>query len=585
VTESLRRRIIQSALIVLAAVVFVVGINWGLPTRGVDPYLFGEHPVWSGRTILRLAGGWDTNSKLGSDVDLNPITRRSAIVTLNANDIQRAEIIRRYRLFSAQPDEMITMRALAQMKPAEGKLDPKLYQYGGLWIYPVGALLKGASRIGAIELTSDLTFYLDHPEAFGRFYIVARLYSALWGLAGVWAVFWLVRRISSGLVAPATAAVCYIFMPVVINMAHEAKPHLPGAVLALLAAVAATKCADTRRRRWAALAGALCGAATGMVLSGVLSFIILPVMALASAIGWRRRFGLLALAIVVGAAVYAASNPYVIGHLLRDHTVLQSNLQNSTAMYQAPASARGIRNGIMLIGGGASPLIACFGAIAACIAIRRWRNAAGWILLAACGIVVIQFLALATNKPGEYGRFAVLPDVGLAIAAVAGICGWIRRPFPRSVALAVLVLSVIPCGLAYEWQFMRDSRHPQTRLIAAARLAALSADIGTIVLPAEPAPYDLPPVNLFDRKLILPPRAGVAIRDPWLSVRPVDRVPRTPVMLDGDAVEYLVTPPPIPTPISWAGKSFELVAHPAGAPGGGGLSEEAGSIDLPRAGG
>jgi 4-amino-4-deoxy-L-arabinose transferase-like glycosyltransferase len=460
------------------------------------------------------------------------------------------------------------MRALAQMNPGQGKLDPKLYQYGGLWIYPVGAMLKGASRIGAIQLSSDLTFYLDHPEAFGRFYVVARLYSALWGVLGAWAVFWLVRRISGGLVAPATAAVCYIFMPVVLNMAHEAKPHLPGAVLALLAVIAATKCADTRRRRWAALAGALCGAATGMVLSGVLSFIILPFMAMTSAIQWWRRIQLLAMSVVAGGIVYAASNPYVIGHLLHDQTVLRSNLQNSTAMYRAPASARGIRNGIVLIGQGASPLIACAGVIAVVAAIRRRRDAPGWMLFAACGIVVIQFLTLATNKPGEYGRFAVLPDVGLAISAVAGICAWMHRPVARRIAFAVLVLSVIPCGLAYEWQFVRDSREPQTRLIAAARLAALSSDVSTIVLPAEPAPYNLPPVNLFERKLILTPRAGVAIPGPWLSVTPVDRARRETFLSGADESQYLVTPPPIPTPISWAGKSFEVVKHQPGAPGG-----------------
>ena len=61
---------------------------------------------------------------------------------LNETDSQRAEIVRRYRLYSYQPDEMITFNALRQMKPGAGQLDPKLYQYGGLWVYPVGAMLK-----------------------------------------------------------------------------------------------------------------------------------------------------------------------------------------------------------------------------------------------------------------------------------------------------------------------------------------------------------------------------------------------------------------------------------------------------------
>src|SRR5207244_5506125 len=31
---------------ILATGVFLTGINWGLPSRKVDPILFGQHPVW-----------------------------------------------------------------------------------------------------------------------------------------------------------------------------------------------------------------------------------------------------------------------------------------------------------------------------------------------------------------------------------------------------------------------------------------------------------------------------------------------------------------------------------------------------------
>ena len=75
---------------------------------------------------------------------------------------------------------MITLRALAEMKPSRMQLDPKLYQYGGLWIYPVGLLLRFSAALHLIELRGDVAFYLDHPEQFGRFYVVARAYTVLW---------------------------------------------------------------------------------------------------------------------------------------------------------------------------------------------------------------------------------------------------------------------------------------------------------------------------------------------------------------------------------------------------------------------
>ena len=39
------------------------------------------------------------------------------------------------------------------------------------------------------DLRADLAFYLDHPDAFARFYVAARLYTVAWALVGVWAVF------------------------------------------------------------------------------------------------------------------------------------------------------------------------------------------------------------------------------------------------------------------------------------------------------------------------------------------------------------------------------------------------------------
>ena len=187
-------------------------------------------------------------------------------VVVNRTDAERAQIVRRYRLFTYQPDEMITLMSLGRMHPGRGDLDPRLYQYGGLWIYPVGAMLKAASLAGWVDLRGGpegIAYYLDHPGAFGRFYVVARAYVALWGLVGVWAVFEIVRRVVGGVLYPAVAAGCFVAMPVVVNMAHEAKPHLPGAVLVLLAVLAAARFAETGSRRACLGAGPCAGRRRG----------------------------------------------------------------------------------------------------------------------------------------------------------------------------------------------------------------------------------------------------------------------------------------------------------------------------------
>src|SRR6476469_5048566 len=150
----------------VAGVVFLLGIRWGLPSREVDPFLFGERAPWTGEEIQRLAGDRSAGGQLGADVDVNPLSRGAQPVAINDTDARRAEIVRRYRLFTYQPDEMITMMSLGSMSPATRDFDPKLYQYGGLWIYPIGALLKACSISHLIQLSPSKAYYLDHPEAF-----------------------------------------------------------------------------------------------------------------------------------------------------------------------------------------------------------------------------------------------------------------------------------------------------------------------------------------------------------------------------------------------------------------------------------
>src|SRR5206468_8460704 len=120
----------------------------------------------AGRQIMDLAGGWDESSDRGADIAMRPRTNRDRPIIVNETDAQRAEIVRRFRLYSCQPDEMITFRSLSRMKPGRGDLDPRFFQYGGLWVYAVGGLLKVASMLGLVTLRPDLAYYLDHPEQF-----------------------------------------------------------------------------------------------------------------------------------------------------------------------------------------------------------------------------------------------------------------------------------------------------------------------------------------------------------------------------------------------------------------------------------
>ena len=166
-------------ILLLFAAMSAVGVTWGLPSRDIDKYLFGDGEVWSGEKIYRLAKADQKFSPTrGADVDVDPIGKGGdEPIPLTATEEDVAKIYLRYRLYTYQPDEMITMMALAGMRPGKLDFDPRLYQYGGLFIYPVGALIKLCGLLGLIDVRSDVAFYLDNPDEFGKFYIVARAYS------------------------------------------------------------------------------------------------------------------------------------------------------------------------------------------------------------------------------------------------------------------------------------------------------------------------------------------------------------------------------------------------------------------------
>src|ERR1700679_2431836 len=146
------RRDILGALLIVAALVFTAGIDWGLPSRSTDRFL---------RAGMRVEGLTsrvpEVDASHGADVTA-PVGPPDQMVKENDTDEKRAQILCRYRLYSYQPDEMITFRSLSQMKPSHGDLDPRLYQYGGLWIYGVAAIVEIGGHLTWLDITNRDTY-------------------------------------------------------------------------------------------------------------------------------------------------------------------------------------------------------------------------------------------------------------------------------------------------------------------------------------------------------------------------------------------------------------------------------------------
>jgi hypothetical protein len=566
--------------LLFAGGLFVLGINWGLPSRAADEFLFGGRKPWTGAEIQALAP-LEEDPNRGADVDADPLTGRDKVIVLNQTDKQRAEIVRRYRLFTYQPDEYNTLKSLSGMNPGKLQLDPRMYQYGGLWIYPVGALLKVASLVGFVDLShgADQAFYLDNPDAFGRFYIVARLYSAAWGVVGAWAVYMIARKLTGRSTPAAAASACWAMMPVVVNMAHEAKPHLAGLSLMLLAVLAASRYVETGGRRWWVFCAIACGAATGMVISSLVIFALLPMILLLRPLEGRERVRLAAKFLGIGLLVYAASNPYVFINLVANPAVLRSNLGTSTAMYHASATSGWLTGGKLMLEA-ATIAVVMFGVIGvlhvieSTVAQRRlnfyWPGCPAvhllWLLVVVGLIVAVQFFVLAAGKPGEYGRFALLPATVLCVLAVTSF--WTFLPPARVAFLSTLLICTAWFGTNYIVHFTADdepSMSPRIMTADALRMLVRRTPAKKLALVVEPAPYSMPPVDLWHWDLQLLPRGvapGAAARaaESDLVLRPVDQLPDT-VTPGFRRFERPLAQPLLANParISWAAKPFEIL--------------------------
>jgi hypothetical protein len=171
-------------------------------------------------------------------------------------------------------------------------------------------------------------------------------------------------------------------------------------------------------------------------------------------------------------------------------------------------------------------------------------NRIGLLLGIPAAIVLVGFVLHAGNKPGEYARFGLLFDTAFLLAAFIGITLAVRSAAVRAVVGILILGFTILHSAAYEQGFIKDD----SRMRAAADIDARLAKAGespVLYIMSEPAPYCLPPVNLFRWKVVLLPAYG--------------QIPA------GSAAGVLVKPDsrielfdPSATPISWANVGFDV---------------------------
>lgn len=517
-------------VVTLWAICMAPLLNWGLPTAEYDPLLFGGDQPWS-------ADRYDVDDALqarrdrggGADTDLDPITVTDRIVDLTEDEQARAAILLRYRLFSRQPDEAITFMALQRMSPRQLDFDPQLYQYGGGYIYLIGAALGLSAMLDLTTLTSDAGVYLSQPDLFGRFYVVARFVTLIFGAITLVAVIKLARRAGSrpaGWIAFFLVAACPVFVTGVL----EAKPHLPAVCLLLWATLSALDYQSKGRLRDAVRMGLQTGYAFGLVLTGLAGVLLWPLMLLTRTGGARRTLRHLSLAGGLALAVYAVTNPYIPYNLLFDPSVLGGNLDNSLAMYSLGRIPEGLARVGQLLLEGCGPGVLVGGLIGLAWLCLRWPRQI--ILAIAPGVAMLVLcVVIGAGKPAEFARFLLLPAIMLAVGTAVLAAALARYRLGWSILVAVVVLGVMRTP-AYFHSFYTDARFQnESRQRAARYLREQAPPTDAIGVVQIPAPFAIPPLDSAHRTIRLLPPDSIPPEDH-------DRLPRWLVLTADDATVH-----------------------------------------------
>jgi hypothetical protein len=423
-----------------------------------------------------------------------------------------ANFIRPYILMSNHFDEQMTIASLARMNLKKLDFNPRLYQYGGTYIYSVGAWLFALKAAGVITLNSDLTFYFTHPERLANLLVAARLVNVIFIILTVIAVFLTANLKQEDVENPelendnlntgVVSCLLFAIAPAVVFEAHIIKPYCVSAFFAvccLYYAIKITK--EPNKSINYILSGVFCGFTIGsmpfygLIITAPLTAIILEKRNLI------KRFMILSIALF---AAFVVTNPYWI-------------LDYKGLLFELTAFSKGKASGQMdlffmyffkqmPVGLTISFLIAYLGGVLLAIKTRQKSD----IVLLTSSIIPVVVSAWMFKNPIltiVNSRF-LLPWIAvMSIVAARFICSLAGSEKSNKILYAgilLFTLCLFQQGL-YSTVIIRnyisDSSLNSTRLLAGEWIMKNIPEGSKIGISDLPNPSNLPPFDLNKYKL------------------------------------------------------------------------------------
>jgi len=417
----------------------------------------------------------------------------------------------RFKLYTIDADEVYSVMALARIRPAQLQFDPHYYQYGGAFLYPLGAYYFALSKLGVVSIGS-LDTMLSDPQRIDRIWIAGRAFIlAITALAGL-LLFFALRYVASPPVALAGLAIFY-FCPATIMFSQVLKPHWYALLFAntalLLGARAAVKGTLSLRSQ------IVLGAALGLAVGSAITFGLFAVLVWGGLVYLvaTRRAPVAALVLVPAVALVALllTNPYYLLNwpaMRGERAVVATWFAPS---FEPQTVAQFFVTSIMAGFGICTTLVFAYALV------RQFaRPATLGVRLFGLGVVV-PLAIMAVMLAGYsywHSNFRYLPYALPLMILFLTRADWPYKRVAITLTAVASILQAAPLKLAY---FDENSVTHSTRLTSAAWIDAhVPASDPVCIWTGTPAPFSLPPFR-FDRYTVVTPEGDMS-RCRWLIV-------------------------------------------------------------------
>ena len=489
----------SAALAALALALGCYGSRWGLPSEERSGMVLPPGLEHDGAFKDSLATSYselyrklEENRRLPIDeiherIDIAPAHGQPSPLLLNS--------YRSFLLRSENPDEQKSLSQLARMRPSQWRFEPLWVDYGGAYLYPLGAWYAALSAVRLIRLSSDIRLYVDEPARIAAIFWTGRLWSAL-SIAVCAALVAALARDLGGAAAGWFAGLLFLALPETQMTAHTLKPYGWATLWALIGLRLLFEYLDEEDSRAALAAGVAFGLCVG---STIAYWFVGAALWLAFALKNDRRWRDPVIASLLAAAAAVMTNPYLVWH----PRAYAAEFQYLNGAFPVELSVRRVVDfcwGFLPAGMG---LVAAWSTLATALyaGLRRGTDAKvrliAWMFLAGC----VQ-LALRVADPGFLRQFFPFFAIG-AVALAAAIP---ERGKAKLAVAALLVVALLDAGTragAELWSMHVESAGRSTRLEAGRWVAEHLASGTEIGLVAPPQPSDTPPFRLDQYKLVL----------------------------------------------------------------------------------